>query len=308
MGGPETTIPEIERIVLVHHPAAKELALDCESELCTSRLGREVILRTSEADIATNAAMLGDTLQPGDAVGVVAGDGTFRNIAAAVGDTPVTSVAGGNARDIGRALHGKKELPPSQIFSRSVAVSAFALDCLITAGDETTAYRAISYIGCGKSANASDFINSAAYRDDARRRRRDVRVGLQTLNSGYTFPLVDHTGRERKLSDLTIAKGPCMAKYGKLPMVRHWDPHYRVVPVAGNRPAAYIAASRLMLGIPGGNNRPDEFCFTLPEDTLMHFDGDVIPVLGGSEVSIELAPKPYMLLTTRLSAAANSRS
>lgn len=303
MGGPETTIPDIQRVVLVHHPNAKALGEDCESELRMSGMNWPVMLLPSQPNEQENAEMFGEVLEPGDAVGVVGGDGTYRIVAGTTGKHPVTSVAGGTVRDIGNALHGAKDLAPSYIFGASVAVSAFGLDCSITTAGQTTVYRTKSYLGAGKSANASATANTDEYRRDPRLRRREVDLSLGILKSDYTFLIVDSSGQERRLSDLTVAKGSRMARYGKLP-VKHWEAQFRTMPVAGNRAAGCLAAARLMLGFPGGKNWTEKFKFMLPNDTLMHFDGDSITVPGGSDISVSLTPEPYTVLTTRLKAAA----
>ncbi|HEX9153411.1 MAG TPA: hypothetical protein VF809_01185, partial [Candidatus Saccharimonadales bacterium] len=161
--------PDIARVVLVRNHTAEsyKLARQCEEELRGSRLGKPVIsLMTRPGGVPPNTEMLANVLEEGDIVGTICGDGTFRDIALSVGDTPVTSLRGGNARDIGWALHKRpNKTPPSKLIQQSVAISAFALACTIQGEGLTQREHAVSYIGCGETARASAHLATDKYRN-----------------------------------------------------------------------------------------------------------------------------------------------
>lgn len=306
---PVTTTPDIGRYVVIHNPSGEKLAEQCVDELRASKLGKPVTkLLTKPGGYTPNAELLNETLEPGDAIGMVSGDGTFRDIAGAliipglVSVAPgisITSLAGGYARDIGRAIHPRRNDPPSKLFSESVAVEAYGMRCDITTGDETSSIRAMSYIGFGKSAEATRKINTPEYRG-MRPAVRDTKIGLYALYGSYSFGMLEEGGQMRVLSDLTFAKGSRMAKFGRFP-VEHWDEEIRVSPVKVGLVSAHMASIGLLTGHAAGENRAEPYRFTTASDVFVHFDGEPpVPVPLGSEITVGLEGQSYTLLTTRL--------
>lgn len=309
---PVTTNPDIERFVVIHNPSGEKIAEQCADELRASKIGKPVTrLLTRPGGYAANAELLANNLEPGDAIGMVSGDGTFRDIASALvipglvrvaPGVSITSLAGGYARDIGRAIHPRRNDPPSKLFSESVAVEAYGMRCDITTDGETTSHRAMSYIGFGKSAEASQKINTPAYRA-MRPTVRDARIGLYALYGSYSFGIIERNEQEtgvRVLSDMTFSKGSRMAKFGRFP-VEHWDEEFRVTPVKVGMGSAHMASVGILTGHAAGENRVEPYSFMPTTDVRAHFDGEP-PILipAGSEVSVGLEEQSYTLLTTRL--------
>jgi hypothetical protein len=298
--------------VVIHNPSGERIAEQCTDELKASRIGKPVTrLLTKPGGYEPNAELLANSLEPGDAIGMVSGDGTFRDIASTLiipglvqvaPGVSITSLAGGYARDIGRAIHPNRNDPPSKLFSESVAVEAYGMRCDITTDGETTSYRAMSYIGFGKTAEASRKINTPEYRA-MRPLVRDARIGLYALYGSYSFGIMERGEQEtgiRVLSDMTFAKGSRMAKFGRFP-IQHWDEAFRVSPVNVGMGSAHMASAGVLTGHAAGENRSDPYSFTPTTDVRAHFDGEP-PILipAGSEVSVGLEEQSYTLLTTRL--------
>jgi diacylglycerol kinase family enzyme len=306
---PVATKPDVGRYVIIHNPSGEKLAEECVDELRASKLGKPVTkLLTRKGGYIANAELLTDSLEPGDAIGMVSGDGTFRDIAGAliipglVSIAPgisITSLAGGYARDIGRAIHPHRNNPPSKLFNESAAVEAYGIRCDITTEGNTVSHRAMSYLGFGKTAEATKKINTPEYRG-MRSFVRDAKIGLYVLYGQYSFGAIDNDGEEKELSDLTFAKGSRIAKYGRFPM-QHWDEAFRVAPVESGRLAAHIASAGMLTGLAAGENYSEPYTFTPTTEVYAHFDGEPpVPVSAGSEVTVGLEEQSYTLLTTRL--------
>jgi hypothetical protein len=301
MSGVIVTKPAIERIVLIHNPANLRLAEQCEDELRTSKCGKAVMrLATLAGGRRPNAEMLHENLEPGDAAGVIGGDGTFRVVAGATGEVPITSLRGGNARDIGSALHRRRNLAPSKVFEQSVAVPAYLLECSVTNGSNYDTYNAASYIGCGKTAQASIRLNSDAHRNGIPI-LRDLQLGIGGLLSDLSFDIEDAYGENRRLSDLTFAKGSRMGKIGRFP-VQHWEDRMYVASIDEGFIAGCVAAGGLILGKVAGEYT-NSYEFTTLTPVGMHFDGEPpVDLEPHSNVRVGVAQNPYTVLTTQLAA------
>ncbi len=305
---PSVTKPAYERIVVIHNPSGVRLAEACEEELRSSKLNKPVLrLMSAAGGHLPNAERLAGKLRAGDVIGGVFGDGTARDIIGAlilpeivdlVGQVPFASLAGGNARDIGRATQKHRHAPPSAILTQSVAVDAYAMGANITHESTTESHHAISYIGVGKSAKATAFINSPAYRLGAPG-LRDLQVGFGGIVSKHTFELLDNEEHVRQLGELTFAKGPCMAKIGHFP-VEYWEERMRVTPVRKGILAASIAAGGLLVGHAAGEYH-ESYAFSLTSPTSMHFDGEPpVELMPDDDIEVFLHSQPYTILTTRL--------
>lgn len=290
---------EIQRVVLVHNHTqeAQRLAAASEDEL-REKLGIYVEAHMSKpGGRMPNAEYLGGILEEGDIVGAICGDGTFRDLALSIGKTPIISLRGGNARDIGRATHRFRHMSPSWLIRHSQATEAYAMSCAIQQPDgEVRTEHSISYIGTGETAKQSAFLATDEYRKGIKG-YRDLRVGIGSLLSDYYFDLVDNDGEERRLSDLTFAKGSRMAKIGRFP-VRHWEPYIRVTPIEEGFAAKSVAAAGLLTGHAAGDYYDEPYTFTPLSQTLMHFDGEP-PVLvqPQTEVTVSLG-EAYSLLVS----------
>jgi len=306
---PTVTKPEVARYVVAYSPAYEKIAEDCEEELRGARLGVPILrILTQPGGHIPNGEALDTILEPGDALGVIGGDGTYGDVAGglvvpglirAAPDVVVTSLNGGRARDIGKALHRHPHDAPSKLFAGSKAVEGFALKTVVLTGDETITGISMSYNGWGKSAIASARMALPEFKT-GNPTIEDMKIGLYALYGKDHFRIVDDSGERRDLGDLTFAKGSRMAKLGRIP-TEHWQEDFFVSPVNRGLVAAHVASAGLLSGHPVGNHRKDDYHFTTMTDTWTHFDGDppvLIPV--GSDVTVGLADQSYTMLTTRL--------
>jgi hypothetical protein len=301
--------PEVARYVVVYSPTYEKVAEDCEEELQGARLGVPIVrIPTKAGGYIPNGEALNTMLEPGDAVGVIGGDGTYGDVAGglvipglirAAQDVAVTSLNGGRARDIGKAQHRHPHDAPSKLFKGSKAVEGFALKTVARTGNETITGIAMSYNGWGKSAIASAKMALPGFKDGTPA-IEDLKIGLYALYGKDYLQIIDQDGERRELGDLTFAKGSRMAKIGRLP-VEHWHEEFLVSPVKRGLVAAHIASAGLLVGHPVGFSREDDYHFTTMTDTWTHFDGDPpVRIPGGTDVTVGLADQSYTLLTTRL--------
>jgi hypothetical protein len=301
MPSPATWRPDIQRIVLLHNHTdeSQRLAAQCGDELRSSKLQIPVVThKTVDGGRAANAEVLAGIVEEGDIVGGVFGDGTTRDVLPALGRIPFISLAGGNARDIGRATHRRFNAPPSELIRRSVAVSAFALACTIKNGGDVRSEHAISYIGSGETARASATLETQEYRGRPGGWRRDFSLGMASMRSHFAFRAFDNVGEEQTLSDLTFSKGSRMAKLGRFP-VRHWEPRFRVTSVGGGAVPKWMAVGGLLLGHAAGAYH-EAYEFTPLTPIQMHFDGEPpVDVHADSLVRVELGEE-FVLMTSRL--------
>lgn len=306
---PAVAKPEVGRYVVVYSPAYEKIAEDSEEELRDARLGAPIVrIVTKPGGYIPNGEALSTILEPGDAVGIIDGDGTYGDVAGglvvpglirAAQDVAITSLSGGRARDIGNAQHRHPHDAPSKLFSSSKAVEGFALKTVARTGNETITGISMSYNGWGKSAVASARMALPGFKEGSPL-LEDLKIGLYALYGKDYLQIMDHEGKLRELGDLTFAKGSRMAKLGRLP-VEHWHEEFLVSPVNRGLVAAHIASAGLLTGHPVGFNREDDYHFTAMTDTWTHFDGDPpIYIPGGTDVTVGLADQSYTLLTTRL--------
>jgi hypothetical protein len=293
---------EIQRAVLVpnHTKRSGQLAEQCQDNI-QERLGIPTLIQpTIAGGLEANTELFSAVLEPSDIVGGIFGDGTARDVLLAIGETPFISLAGGNARDIGRATHRFHNASPSWLIKHSRLTQGYALGCDITLPDGTTTQaHAISYIGAGETARQSGFLDTDEYRQ-ATKGIRDLRVALSSLGSHYAFDILDDDGEERRLSDITFAKGSRMAKIGRFP-IHHWDPEFRITPTECSLETQMATAIGLLAGRAAGVNQADPYTFCTLSDTLMHFDGEPpIGVPAQSQVTVGLSGQTYNLLTTRI--------
>jgi hypothetical protein len=308
--------PKIKRVVLTHNHREKTAVIAKKSAVILAGAGFSVeVISTVEGGREANAKQLKEVLKPGDAMSVVGGEGTYRDLAGALllptfddlrQEVYVTSMnEGGTACDIGTALHGRDKHPLALFGPGMRAVAAYSLLCSITQPDgDIIQHHAMSYIGNGKSAEATAKVNSDKY-IKGKPGLRDVGIVAGVLASKYSFDIVDREGMEAappeaSWSDLTVAKGPRMAKHARFP-IHHWENAMWCTPVpAGHGPTLRTAVA-LPFGRADGFSHTAPLAFTAATSILTHFDGEPpVVIQPGSQVEIGLAPEPYNVLTTQL--------
>lgn len=308
--------PEIGRVVLMPNPAAlgSGLAEHVKGQITSSRRWRRdaIILPTQPGGLEPNAEMLRKSLEPGDAIGALCGDGSFWFIVGGLivsklaNSVPVASLGGGNARDIGRATQRRRGTPAAEFLAQAHAVQSYALRSEITHGQRTSTFFAASYMGWGKTALGAARVNTAEYRNGWRP-YQDLRVGTTTLNNPHAFTITDQQGASHRLGDLTVATSSQIAKVGR-PPVKPWEKQMWVAPTKPGRLRAWAALGGLLVGssLPMfGAYHDGPYRFTLESSAPYHFDGETlwpgkyqqIILEPGTEVTVGLDERPYQLLT-----------
>ncbi len=314
-------------IVLFSHPKPAYLshAEACLEDITEHKqnLGKEVYPRVVETHPTPEGmqARLGEYVMAGDTIAVVGGDGTWRHIHSGIMDmadsgskhekqyvASISSIAlgGGNGGDITRAQHGRlgrRFMRPSTKIMNSVKVSAHALRVeAILAGDPAAPEAridewAMSYAGFGKTAIGAELLAGNTYAKHPRY-YRDLHLGVKALSDMATFRFID-TGGYRVASDLTLGKGHCIGKIGKLP-IEHWK---EGMVVAETRPGPLMnlaAAAGFVIGHGIGHYSNRSYSFMPYDPIMMHLDGDHPRQLQPkSNVTITPSSATYNMLVTR---------
>lgn len=304
-----------ERVALVYNPSGRSMAEAAADELRENGIAAETI-GTVAGGILPNAEVLAESLEPGDVVGTVCGDGTFGTIVSAVrrseviettdGIVPICPLEGGNANDIRQSMHGRVRRAPSWVVQNGIVVPSYTIERTITQDDKAVTDEAISYFGFGKTGEGSRRLASPEYRLGTFV-IKDVKLGLASLFGEGAFDLIDNDGNERRLGDLTAAKGQVMAKIGKFG-VRHFDQDMIIAKTRPNPVSNTLGWVAIIAGLPYGK-RAAEYGFTTLSPVLSHRDGEPPDLLPpGSTINLRVAEDPYLLVTTRRSVVSSIRA
>lgn len=308
MSAPRASKLAFERVALVYNPSGRSMAEAAVDELREHGFAAD-IFGTVAGGIEPNAEMLASNLEPGDVVGTVCGDGTFGTIVSAMrqpevieatdGRLPICPLEGGNANDVRQSMHGRVRRAPSWVLQNGIVVPAHTLERTVVHEDEAVVDEAVSYFGFGKTGEASRRLASPEYRLGTFV-VKDLKLGFASLFGDGAFDLVDNDGREKRLGDLTVAKGRVMAKVGKFG-VRHFDNEMIVAKTRPNPVSSTLGWAAIIGGLSYGE-RASQYGFTVLSPVLSHRDGeppDLLP--AGSTVDVRVADDPYLLVTTRRS-------
>lgn len=297
-----------ERVALVYNLSGRSMAEAAADELREEGIATE-IFGTTAGGIEPNAEMLARNLEPGDVVGTVCGDGTFGTIVSAMrrpevieatnGILPICPLEGGNANDIRQSMHGRVRRAPSWVVQNGIVVPSYTIERSVTREGEVTVDEAVSYFGFGKTGEGSRRLASPEYRLGTFV-VKDLKLGFASLFGSGAFDLVDNDGNEKRLGDLTAAKGRVMAKIGKFG-VRHLEHEMIVAKTRPNPVSNTLGWTAIVAGLPYGEHTT-RYGFTVLSPVLSHRDGEPPDLLPpSSEVALRVADDPYLLVTTRRS-------
>ena len=297
---------EFDRTVLLFNPKYHKQAEQCRDELAGSKIGGPAIYRHTKPGLNTNIGYLAEEIgvRQGDAIMVIGGDGTFSPIAGAlctlgIPDAFVTPIGGGNANDIRRALHGRKHLPPSRLLKESRLLQASMLECTITDGDgESSAHLAASYCGWGLTGKAAEYINSRAYQR-GNRLVRDAKMLWKIIANREPLFFTTGNGQPQEASSLIFARGPCMAKHGRMP-TRYEDASFVSIQTGASVGSIALGASKLVVGKPVCDYHEGSFSFNLHTSTIAQFDGEHLIAPGQSQITVGLTANTYNLAATNV--------
>lgn len=298
-----------ERVTLVYNPSGRSMAEATAEELRENGIAAETI-GTVAGGILPNAEMLAENLEPGDVIGTVCGDGTFGTIVSAVrrpevveatgGMLPICPLEGGNANDIRQSMHGRVRRAPSWVVQNGIVVPSYTIERTTVYENETVTDEAISYFGFGKTGEGSRRLASPEYRLGTFV-IKDLKLGFASLFGEGAFDLIDNDGNEKRLGDLTAAKGRVMAKIGKFG-VRHFDPDMIIAKTRPDPVSSTLGWAAIIAGLPYGKHAA-EYEFTIRSPVLSHRDGEPPDLLPpDSTIKLRVADDPYLLVTTRGSA------
>lgn len=297
---------EFNRAILLFNPKYYKQADHCWGELAESTVGSPAVYKHTKPGLNTNIGYLAEEIgiKEGDAIMVIGGDGTFNPIAGAmcmlgIPNTFITPIGGGNANDIRRALHGRKYQPPSQLLKESKVIPASMLECTITDGNGfPSTHLAASYCGWGLTGRAAEYINSNTYQE-GHRLTRDAKMLWGIISNREPLLFTPDGGLLRDASSLVFAKGPCMAKYGRLP-IKYEDNSFISMQTGASVGAIAVGASRLVAGKPECSYRHEPLSFNLHTSTIAQFDGEHLIAPGQSQITIGLTTNTYNLAATNV--------
>ncbi|HUC89970.1 MAG TPA: diacylglycerol kinase family protein [Patescibacteria group bacterium] len=302
--------PAIERVVLLYHPKYNDQAEFCRQEFLSSGIGEPAVdLPTRDGGVETNIELLQKVvkLEEGDAVAVVGGDGTFRSIAGglsrlAVANTFVTSLRGGHANDVRRALHGGKPVLPSKILKESVAVPSSMLECVIEYDNGlVTTHLATSYCGWEITGRAARRLYNMHSLKGRQSKIEDIKTLWQVIKSHRSFLYTPTDGSLAESGSLIFGNGPRMSRYGRLP-IEYWDESYVSIETGASLGALALGAARVAAGRARCTYHTKPFGFECHTSTVAQFDGEPVAVPSHSKITVALSSDKYYLGTTRLAA------
>lgn len=324
---PRFDISSIETLLVVenvHSSNAKNrrLALD---ELQTSPYASKVVHMRTAGSVEARAEHLIETLDEGDALITLGGEGTVNECASVLSEhfsgkfIPFLPLHGGNGNDGPLILNGRFDRQsPSQILRNASVVPIHPLEGAVT--DETGSKRkwALLYAGIGGTARAAWELNQLEYRGQPGYDNSFIRRLLEARQAQRVLPSIETFRAERgnvsqHLVDITAVNGPRMAKYLRWPVALQ----SREVLLSELESSNYPSLARWM----GQNalayytDRTPPTTATLPfgaaatyniypdsnNPLRMHFDAEEFELHpGGSLITIQQAALPLYALSTRL--------
>lgn len=315
------TSEDFDRIVIVTNPTSTRAAQihHLIDELEASTYGKRLHTIHTKADIDSTTEILQNTLHPGDVVVVAGGDGTVHQIINALANgtllgqrIPILPLWGGNGNDMAHMLNGRSTRRPSKLLQQGKVTAIYPIQVHYTS-DEDNAQRLAGYcVGIGATAYGALCLNEAAYRRRIGYKNKFVRqlyeahALTKALSEISTYTIEDGQGI-RTIFERTIANGPRMAKYGKLP-VKLTEQRLFVTDIAEKHTLAVAGwLGRLvcqpLVGPPSGYylEGGQELSFAIRhKPTFMHFDAETHVLPPDSEVHITQASHPFYAISTKL--------
>jgi diacylglycerol kinase family enzyme len=208
-------------------------------------------------------------------------NGAFRAMNEDASRRPVcTILPAGNANDHRRTVK-KRPLVRAIVKSKPEAVDVLKLT--VTSGKQTRLRYAHSYIGLGLSSEAAAELNRHALG-----RWKELKIVLRTLLHFDPFVIELPDGKHERLDSLVFANIHQMSKVMKLGTETNLhDGLFRVVaiPHRGRLQLLRVLLSIMTIGFKHPPQR-SSYSFRLPKTELIHLDGEVSTIPGGSRLVV----------------------
>lgn len=247
---------------------------------------------------------------------IAAGDGTVgqvvetlvldSRISDTARQTPILPLWGGNANDLAHMLNGSKRSTIEKILRKSHVIRIYPLSCTLAYSDGRTETRvAACYMSFGATAYAAARLNKPQHRRNPLHRLpggRTISEFAASFNGLVEAPVfkVIEDGEQRTMYERTFTNGSRFAKMDLLrikltdPKFFVWTGRYKHL---GKISAQLVA---LLKGHITSSTRPVSF---VSEDFIMaQFDGEPLEIPGGTAVTVSLAERPFLALSTKLGA------
>jgi hypothetical protein len=274
------------------------------AELADSPFGRHLEVIVTEPEREATENKIRSRLRPGDVLCVAGGDGTVNTAVRSAGEVPVLPLWGGNGNDLAHMLNGRPTNRPSRLLEKGKVVAIRPIQGSITTESGTTTEIASSYAGFGAGALGALYLNDGVHREKlfyslaGMRLLYEADLLLRSFAASEPFS-VCRDGKEQDIFDLTVANGPRIAKFGRLPLRLTEERQFAFgVEEKGIWPIARRMGA-LAIGRPDGEYITDgAYEFTLLSNTLAHFDAEPQILFAGTHVSIRQAETPFYAVTT----------
>jgi diacylglycerol kinase family enzyme len=289
-------------------PAARRLA-----ELHASKYGHAVLKLDTLKEPEATQERLHKELEAGDVLCIFGGDGTINTAVKALTSpelrrlkVPILPMWCGNGNDLANMLNGRPN-PAAEVLDNANIQSIRPIAARVRNETGVVNELAAVYMGLGAGALGSKRLDTQEHRQ---RRFYDNPLGriayevpmlLKTFVDSPEFT-IEEDGELKNCFDITVANGPRMAKFAKLP-VNLFEEQLFAFRV-DNKRTLPIARRMLALGMgtPHGEYITDTpWEFTVKDFVPAHFDAESQVLPPDTEVSIRQFETPYYALTSQAS-------
>ena len=310
-----------ERVVTLVNPACtgnvntiEEPVIHRLEELRGSKYGRKLLEITTHPESERTQELLHDTLQAGDVLCVVGGEGTVNAAVRALVDPglshleiPIVPTWDGNGHDTANMLNGQPK-PISDVLDRGVKVPIHPIDTRVHGNGEPRREIAAVYMGIGAGAigaarlNDKDHRKRRFYKNSLGRIAYEVPMLLESFVDAQEFMIQEGDEPEPKpCYDITVANGPRIAKFAKLPINLLEEELFTFRVERKNTTAITRRMLALGLGVPSGRylKKEESLEFTVLSSVAAHFDAEHQILEPGTDISIQQHTTPYFALSTQ---------
>jgi len=286
-------------------PAARRLA-----ELHASKYGRAVLRIDTHEETKATQEQLHRQLEAGDVLCIFGGDGTINSAIKALTspelsrlEVPILPMWCGNGNDLANMLNGRPK-PASEVLDAATIRPVRPIATRLHSEAGIVNELAAVYMGLGAGAlgsrrlDAKEHRRRRFYNNPLGRIAYEVPMLLKTFADSPEFT-IEEQGELKSCFDITVANGPRMAKFAKLPVDLFEEELFAFrVDNKGTLPIARRMAA-LGIGIPNGTYMTNgTLDFTVKDQVLAHFDAESQIISPDTEVSIRQFETPYYALAS----------
>lgn len=309
-----------ERVVALVNPACtgnantiEEPSIHRLEELRASKYGRKLLEITTHPESERTQELLHSTLEAGDVLCVVGGEGTVNTAVRALVDpglshleVPIVPTWDGNGHDAANMLNGRPK-HISDVLDRGKKVPIRPINTRVHGNGEPKQEIAAVYMGIGAGAigatrlNDKDHRKRRFYQSPAGRIAYEVPMLLGSFVDAQEFMIQEGDDPEPKpCYDITVASGPRIAKFAKLPVNLLEEELFAFRVERKNTTAIARRMLALGLGVPSGTylRKEEALEFTVLDSVAAHFDAEHQILKPGTDIRVKLHETPYYAIST----------